>query len=128
MSGATFGSVEETVRRWGFNSRIHTVGDGAEWIRLQSREVFGKQATFLCDFFQVSEYLERRLRYAARPAGLMAPDATAETQARRGAERHATLAGQVEAETTPDEETPVRTAQRYLNNRMDAWTIPEPCP
>ena len=58
----------------------------------------------------------------------MAPDATAETQARRGAESNATLAGQVEAETTPDEETPVRTAQRYLNNRMDAWTIPEPCP
>ena len=64
--GATFGSVEETGRRWGhvtraagwgLNSRIHAVGDGAEWIQLQSREVFGQPARFLCDFFHVSEYL-----------------------------------------------------------------------
>ena len=43
---ATFGSVEETGRRWGhctrqagwgLNSQIHSVGDGADWIRLQSR-------------------------------------------------------------------------------------------
>jgi hypothetical protein len=39
------------------NSRIHAVGDGADWIRLQSREVFGEQGRFLCDFFHVSEYL-----------------------------------------------------------------------
>ena len=30
---------------------------GAEWIPLQSREVFGEQGHFLCDFFHVSEYL-----------------------------------------------------------------------
>jgi len=64
--GATFGSVEQTALRWGhcardagwgLNSHIHVVGDGAEWIRLQSLEVFGKQGSFLCDFFHVSEYL-----------------------------------------------------------------------
>ncbi|MCI0352869.1 MAG: hypothetical protein L0Z53_25895, partial [Acidobacteriales bacterium] len=63
---ATFGSVEETGRRWGhcarqagwgLNSRIHAVADGAEWIRLQCREVFGEQGHFLCDFYHVSEYL-----------------------------------------------------------------------
>ena len=42
---------------WGLHSRIHAVGDGAEWIRWQSREVFGAQASLLCDFFHVSEYL-----------------------------------------------------------------------
>src|SRR5262249_48951988 len=64
--GATFGSVEETGRRWGHcvrhagwgaNSQIHALGDGAEWIRLQTREVFQSQGTFLCDFYHVSEYL-----------------------------------------------------------------------
>jgi hypothetical protein len=29
---------------WALESRIHVVGDGAEWIRLQTREVFGDQA------------------------------------------------------------------------------------
>jgi hypothetical protein len=41
----------------GVNSQIHAVGDGAEWIRIQSREIIGKQETFLYDFFHVSEYL-----------------------------------------------------------------------
>src|SRR5882672_10283695 len=63
---ATFGSVEEVGRRWGhcareagwgLQSQIHAVGDGAEWIRLQSREVFREQGSFLCDFFHVSGYL-----------------------------------------------------------------------
>ena len=61
--GATFGSVAEVGQRWGhcarqagwgLNSHIHAMGDGADWIRLQSREVFGLQATFLCDFFHVT--------------------------------------------------------------------------
>lgn len=52
---ATFGSVEETGGRWGhcarqagwgLNSHIHTVDDGADWIRLQSREVFGEQGSY----------------------------------------------------------------------------------
>lgn len=42
---------------WGLNRLIQAMGDRAEWIRLQSQEIFGNQATFLCDFFHVSEYL-----------------------------------------------------------------------
>lgn len=64
--GATFGSVEETGRRWGHcarqagwgaNSHIHALGDGAEWICLQTQEVFRGQGTFLCDYYHVSQYL-----------------------------------------------------------------------
>ena len=55
---AGFSSVEETGRRWAHCARdagwalgrIHVVADGAEWIRLQSREVFGDQADLLVDF------------------------------------------------------------------------------
>ncbi len=63
---ATFGEVNEVGRRWGhcarragwgLNSQIHALGDGAEWIRGQTSEVFGSQGTFLCDYYHVSEYL-----------------------------------------------------------------------
>lgn len=36
----------------------------------------------------------------------------------------ADLAGHLEPETTPDEETPVRGAHRYLGNRLDALDYP----
>ncbi len=64
--GATFGSVQETGNRWGhvakeagrgLHSPIHPVCDGAEWIALQIREIFGADARDLTDFYHVSEYL-----------------------------------------------------------------------
>jgi len=132
--GATFGSVQETGRRWGhvtrqagwgLNSRIHAVGDGAEWIQLQSREVFGEQAHFLCDFFHVSEYLGAAAP-VCRPAQ---PDQWRRTQQKRlksGAVSKvmAALAEHLEAESTPNEEAPVRGGHRYLGNRLDALDYP----
>ena len=131
---ATFGSVEETGRRWGhvtrqagwgLNSRIHTMGDGAQWIQLQSREVFGEQAHFLCDFFHVSEYLGAAA-VVCRPAQ---PDPWRRTQQKRlksgaVAKVIAALAEHLEAESTPDEQAPVRAGHRYLNNRLDALDYP----
>ena len=125
VEGATFGSVEATGRRWGhvtreagwgLNSRIHTVGDGAEWIQLQSREVFGEQARFLCDFFHVSEYLGAAAP-VCRPGQ---PDPWRRTQQKRlksGAvpQVMAALAEHLEAEATPDQEAPVRAGHRYSN-------------
>lgn len=132
--GATFGSVEETGRRWGhvtrqagwgLNSRIHTMGDGAQWIQLQSREVFGEQAHFLCDFFHVSEYLGAAA-VVCRPAQ---PDPWRRTQQKRlksgaVAKVMAALAEHLEAESIPDEQAPVRAGHRYLNNRLDALDYP----
>lgn len=132
--GATFGSVEETGRRWGhvtrqagwgLNSRIHTVGDGAEWIQLQSREVFGDQATFLCDFFHVSEYL-------AAAAPLCRPNQpdqwrhTQQNRLKRGAAPlvSVALAEHVEPEATLNEDAPVRQGHRYLSNRLDSLDYP----
>ena len=132
--GATFGSVAETGRRWGhvtraagwgLKSRIHAVGDGAEWIRLQSREVFAAQAHFLCDFFHVSEYLGAAAPLC-RPAQ---PDQWRRTQQhrlKRGAVPKVmeALAAPLEAEVTPDDEAPVRQGHRYLNNRLDCLDYP----
>ena len=106
-------------------SQIHTVGDGAEWIRLQSREIFSTQATFLCDYFHVSEYLAAAAP-ACRPGQ---PDMWRRTQQqrlKRGAVARvlASLAEHLEAETTPEAEAPVRNAHRYLSNRLDCLDYP----
>ena len=105
---------------WGLNSRIHTVGDGAEWILLQSREVFGEQAHFLCDFFHVSEYLGAAAP-VCRPAQ---PDPWRRTQQRRLKSGAAikvieALKEELEPQTTPEQEAPVRQGHRYLSNRLD---------
>lgn len=131
---ATFGSVEETGRRWGhctrqagwgLNSRIHAVGDGADWIRLQSREVFRDQGTFLCDFYHVSEYLGAAAQ-SCRPSQ---PDRWRRTQQkrlRRGAVEKVmeALEPYVESPCIVDEESPVRNGHRYLKNRLDCLDYP----
>ena len=107
---ATFGSVAEAGRRWGhatreagwgLRSHIHVVADGAEWITLQSREVFGPQATVLTDFYHVSEYLAAA-GPVCRPG---APRPWLQTQQKRL--KRGAIA-------------PVRAARRYLENRRDA--------
>jgi hypothetical protein len=131
---ATFGEVDEVGRRWGhcarragwgLNSQIHALGDGAEWIRLQSREVFGLQGTFLCDFFHVSEYLGE----AAQSCRAQAPDRWRRTQQKRlkrgaFAKVIEALAQHLEPAATPDEEAPVRNGHRYLTNRTDCLDYP----
>jgi len=132
--GATFGSVEETGRRWGhctrqagwgLNSCIHAVGDGADWIRLQSQEVFGAQGRFLCDFFHVSEYLGAAAQ-TCRPAQPHQWRRTQQKRLRCGQAQKviAALAEHLEAEATPEEEAPVRNGQRYLNNRLECLDYP----
>jgi hypothetical protein len=131
---ATFGSVAEVGRRWGHcardagwgeNSQIHAVGDGADWIRLQSKEVFREQGTFLCDFYHVSEYL-------GAAATTCAPDRanpwrrTQQKRLRRGAFPLvvAALAEHLEADDIPDEAAPVRNGHRYLTNRTECLDYP----
>jgi len=132
--GATFGSVEETGRRWGhcarqagwgLNSRIHALGDGAEWIQLQCQQVFRSQGHFLCDFYHVGEYLGA----AAPTCRAASPDTWRRTQQqrlRRGAVQLVlgALGPHLEPEGTDEEEAPVRNSYRYLNNRLDCLDYP----
>lgn len=132
--GATFGDVAETGRRWGhctkaagwgLRSEIHVVADGAEWIALQSREVFGAQAHFLLDFYHASEYLAA----AAERCQPRAPTRWRQTQQRRLKRGAApavltALAAQQEPAATSDEEAPVRAAHRYLGHRLDQLDYP----
>jgi hypothetical protein len=132
--GATFGSVAQTGRRWGhctrqagwgLNSLIHAVGDGSEWIQIQCREVFGEQATFLCDFFHVSEYLGEAAPIC-RPAQPHPWRRTQQQRLRRGdvAKVLAALEEHLEPVGTVEEEAPVRNAHRYVSNRQDCLDYP----
>jgi hypothetical protein len=110
---------------WGINSQIHALGDGAEWIRLQTQEVFGSQGRFTCDFFHVSEYLGA----AAESCRASAPQQWRRTQQarlKRGVPEKviAALAEHLEPATVPDEEAPVRNGHRYLTNRTDCLDYP----
>ena len=131
---ATFAEVAQVGRRWGhcarragwgLNSQIHALGDGAEWVRLQTSEVFGSQGTFLCDYFHVSEYLAE----AAPSCRVKAPDPWRRTQQKRlkrGALEKVidALAEHLEPANTPEELAPVNNAHRYLNNRKDCLDYP----
>jgi hypothetical protein len=131
---ATFGGVDEAGRRWGhcardagrgLNSQIHAVGDGAEWIRRQTREVFGECGKFLCDFFHVSEYLAA----AAPTCRGNAPEQWRRTQQarlKRGAVPKViqALEEHLEPEKTAEENAPVRNSHRYIINRLDCLDYP----
>jgi hypothetical protein len=132
--GATFGNVAETGRRWGHctraagwgsNSAIHVVADGAEWIRLQSQEVFQGQGTFLCDFYHVSGYLGAAAE-SCRPHQPHTWRRTQQKRLRRGAVDNVigALEPFLEPAHKPDEEAPVRNAHRYLTNRLDCLDYP----
>jgi len=131
---ATFGSVEETGKRWGhcaraagwgLNSQIHAVGDGADWIRRQSQQVFGKQGTFLCDFYHVSEYLGAAAQ-SCRGSRANQWRRTQQNRLRRGAVQKVieTLEEYLEPVGTPEEESPVRNGHRYLTNRTECLDYP----
>jgi hypothetical protein len=107
------------------NSQLHVVGDGAEWIQIQCREVFAEQATFLCDFFHVSEYLGNAAP-SCRPAQPTQWRRTQQQRLRRGDVQKviAALEEHLEPVGSLEEESPVRNAHRYMSNRKHCLDYP----
>ncbi len=123
--GATLGSVSVAGELWrdtaraaglGERTRVHGVGDGAEWILTQFQEQFGSQGNYLVDFYHVSEYLAA----AAAVISPKQPQVWLHRQQGRLLENKGgtvvrALAAHLEAEDTP--EAPVRAAHRYVVQR-----------
>ncbi len=122
----TMGSVEEAGRQWkscvaaagaGRATHLHCVGDGASWIEAQAVRQFGSQATFMVDFYHVSEYL-------AKAAAVVAPHSApawlhtqqARLKKNQVVEVLAALTPHCEAVAVPEAQAPVRVCQRYLRN------------
>lgn len=132
--GATFGEVEVAGRRWGhcarqagwgLQSQIHVVADGAEWIRIQSREVFAEQGKFLLDYYHASEYLAAAAPLC-RPRTLQTWRRTQQKRLKSG--NYPKVLKELEEHQEPaavaDEQAPVRAALRYLHNRTDQLDYP----
>ena len=131
---ATFAEVDIVGRRWGhcakqagrgLQSRIHGVGDGAEWIALQFATVFGQAGRFTCDYFHVDEYLSAAAPFC-RPHS---PAQWRRTQCRRlkrGDQRAILreLQAHLEEDSVTNEEAPVRAAHRYIANRTEQLDYP----
>jgi hypothetical protein len=71
---ATMGGVDEAGKQLkacfveaggGKQTRLHCVGDAAAWIINQVEQCFGEQASYLIDFFHVSEYLSEAAKEIA---------------------------------------------------------------
>ena len=103
---------------WGLNTWVHIVCDGAPWIYLQYLRLLEGRSSFLLDFYHVCEYL------AAASATAGTHKRWLEVQKQRLKSGHPervlkALKPHIEADHTPDEQAPVRTAYRYLQNRIN---------
>ena len=75
------GGIEETGRQLfdcavnanlGKHTQLHSVGDGASWIKRQVDEQFGENGTYLIDFMHLCEYLVVRCAQLYRRHRIMA--------------------------------------------------------
>lgn len=111
---------------WGVDTQVLTLGDGAVWIDHVSEFCFGSERWYLLDYFHVCEYLaaaaqscalkETSERWRGRQSKLL----------KQGEARKviANLRKHLEPEATPEEQSPVRAAWRYLSNRIDQLDYP----
>lgn len=128
--GASLGSVSEVGQLWrrtaieagmGANTKLHCVGDGALWIVSQVAEQFGSQASYLVDFYHVSEYL------AEAGAEMVAKDQVKSWLGVQQSRLKANQVGEVLQEMKPhsesdeiaDDEAVIRKCIKYLENKRN---------
>ena len=110
----------------GTKTKIHCVGEAAPWILEQARQRFGEQASYLIDFYHVSEYLAAA---AAVIAGQKAKGWLEKQQKRLKDNRVAVvieeLLPHIERAEIKDEEAPVRKCHRYLTRHREQMKYQE---
>jgi hypothetical protein len=104
---------------FGHASEIHSVGDGAPWIAGQVEQQFGRQGSYLVDFYHLSEYLAEAAPVCADDAKAWLRQQQAALKANRSSRVLEALLPHIEPHSEPDEKAPVRKAYRYLRNRQD---------
>lgn len=120
----SFGDVHECGEQWAratleagwaAKSRLHVLGDGAEWLEAQHRVHFARHGRYLVDFFHVCEYLAA----AADPGETGWLERQKELlKSNRHAQVINELAMRVEPPGQSEENAPVRAAHRHLSNRV----------
>jgi hypothetical protein len=128
--GATFGTVQIAGALWrpvaeaaglGPRTRVHGLGDGATWIVNTFEEQFGtgkdSSATYTVDFHHVSDYLAAAAQVVASGSN---KDWLHQQQALLLQNKVCEVLRALEPRLEPaqQEETPVRTAHRYIHDRQ----------
>lgn len=102
----------------GRDSAIHCVGDGAPWIVRQVEQQFKGQATYLIDFYHLSQYLARAAEGMGVGEGPWLQQQQERLKANRRSDVLKELIGNLESEAVSDEPAPVRACVRYIKNRL----------
>lgn len=127
--GATFGSTDEAGEQlvasairvgMGQQTYVHGVGDGAPWIADQIAQRFGQPGRYVLDFYHLCDYLVDASAVCAPEH----PKVWLEQQKQRLKRHHVAavlkaLRSHLEADTVPDKSAPVRSAYRYIHNRLE---------
>jgi hypothetical protein len=127
---ATLGDVKQSGRCLtqavveagaGRNTLLHCVADGAAWIVKQVKEQFGEQASFLLDFYHLSEYLSTA---SEGISGTLSGKQWFEVAKEKMKKNEVSfvleeLKRNLEEERVLDSEAPVRRCVRYMESRLD---------
>jgi hypothetical protein len=115
--------VDSVIRAGGGQrTRLHCVGDGAPWIAKQIKQRLGAQASYLIDFYHLSEYLSGAAEVVAGPhkrEWLVAQQRrmkTNDVETVLGALRAHQAKGP--APTVEPDLDPVQACRQYLENRL----------
>lgn len=109
------------VAGFGSNSRLHAVGDGADWIATQVEEQFGAQGAYLVDFYHVCDYLSAAATAVTNTtpaAEVWLGEQKQRLKTQRASELMQALRSHLEPTSLPDEDAPVRQCHRYLSHRL----------
>lgn len=112
---------------FGKESRVHAVGDGADWIALQVEERFGSQGCYLVDFYHVCDYLSAAaaaIHPEVEAAKVWFDQQKERLKAGECTEAIESVRAHLEADEVADSEAAVRSCYRYLSRRKDQLDYP----
>jgi hypothetical protein len=130
--GATMGSCDEAgnhlvhcaiLAGMGQETKVHCVGDGAPWIADQVNRVFGLQGDYLIDYYHLCEYLAAAAHSCAPQVQRQAWIEQQKTAAKESRINDilTALNPHLEPESVSNKDAPVRSAYRYIQNRLDQF-------
>ncbi len=103
---------------FGKQTHLHAIGDGAAWIADQVDDKFGSQASYLLDFYHVSEYLADAAKSCTNEGDDIWLKAQQNLLKKNEYQKVlCNLEPFLESKAVDDNKAPVRCCYRYLSNR-----------
>jgi len=111
--------LERCVKRIGLgkSTKIHFVGDGAPWIAEQVERIFGTQATYLIDFYHLSEYLSEASEVCSEEKNVWRKV----YQKKMKENKLQDVIKELEKKLPKDKDEKIKKCLRYINNRIDKF-------